>query len=108
MTTNQLEELGDGYSNEYQRVFAQSQSRNAQITDDRGLVQQFVAAGLHVVVQQVERYCPITDATTGYSEYLVSAHRLKSEALAVVSTVEYNEELGLYSPREPEPEPFTA
>lgn len=76
----QQELLGDGYSNEFQRVYAQSAMQHP-LRDERALAAQLHAAGRVVVVAALEVCCPVTDGLIGCDYLVVGNFATRIEAL---------------------------
>lgn len=60
---DRAEEMGDGYTNEWQRAAAVSRMR--EVDAGRENANRLVAEGFCVVVELSPRYCSITDAVIG-------------------------------------------
>jgi hypothetical protein len=71
-TMAQTDDLGDGYTNEYQRCYAESRL-NRPLQDQRPCAKFLHAIGRVVVVAQYEVCCPVTDGLIGY-DFVVCAH----------------------------------
>lgn len=63
---------GDGYHNEFQRAFAQSQIARP-LVNQRAEAAALNAAGKYVVCNEIEVCCSITDGLIGYDFVIVKA-----------------------------------
>jgi hypothetical protein len=104
----QDELLGDGYSNEFQRVYAQSRMRTT-IPNERDYAARLHAQGLYVVCSEYEVCCPYTDGLLGYAFVVERSFdtREAAEAYIGVDPEDRPEGIFLYSPP-PAPAPAPA
>ena len=64
--------------NEFQLAYEWSKMNRKP--DDAGKIQEAVAAGKFVIVEEGPDYCPVTDAVMGSRKYLASVHETREDA----------------------------
>lgn len=85
-----LEEFGDGYTNELERIHAQVK---LETTIERADVTKFSEYGFYTLLILSERFCVWTDAFLGYDEFVASVSRSIEE---IESEMHRLENLGFY------------
>ena len=83
-----------GWASEQQNALAVS--RMNQPPDDSDKINEAIANGLYVVIEEGPAYCPITDAIMGSRQYLVTTFKTLEEASRYIGRLnreEYNPDI---------------
>jgi hypothetical protein len=97
------EALGDGYSNEYQRCYAQSCAQTV-VPNERDEAFRLHSQGLIVVCAQREVCCRVTDALIGYAFIVIGSYT--SRTVAEICVKEYSDAF-IFEPAPPAPAPLS-
>lgn len=94
-----------GAASELQNAYAMSMMNRKP--DDSQKIEDALAAGKHVIVEEGPEYCPITDALMGSRKFLVSEHATREEAEAALAGMEEGDpDISVYiRPYKPAPPP---
>jgi hypothetical protein len=103
---------GDGYSNEYQRCYAQSQILYPR-KDESEQAKELTLAGKCVVMAYHERYCPVTDGFM-HCDHLIervcdSYEEAQAAVIEILEETAHGLDVGIYQlPPEPKSQPVPA